>query len=114
MIKPMLVPALILGVAVASGCGGGSGGGVKEIQLAVTETGFEPKEISVQKGDQVTLVVTRRTDQTCAKEIVIADRQLRAALPLNEPVRLALGKVEAGGVKFACGMGMLEGAVVAR
>jgi plastocyanin domain-containing protein len=108
------VSALILGVAVASGCGGGMEGGMKEIRVAVTDKGFEPKEIHVKKGDDVTLVVTRRTDQTCATEIVVAGGKLRAALPLNQPVRVALGTVDAGGVKFACGMGMLEGAVVAR
>ena len=65
-------------------------------------------------GDDVTLVVTRRSDQTCATEIVVGDGRIRAALPLNQPVRVALGTVDAGGVKFACGMGMLEGSVVVR
>ena len=108
------VSALILGVAVVAGCGGGLEGGMKEIQIAVTDKGFEPKEIHVKKGDDVTLVVTRRTDQTCATEIVVAGGKVRAALPLNQPVRVALGTVDADGVKFACGMGMLEGAVIVR
>lgn len=114
MMKSMLVPALILGAAIASGCGGGMEGGMKEIQVAVTDKGFEPKEIHVKKSDNVTLVVTRRTDQTCATEIVVAGGKVRAALPLNQPVRVALGTVDAGGVKFACGMGMREGVVVVR
>ena len=115
MMKSTLVPALILGAAVAmAGCALGSGGGKKEIRVAVTDRGFEPKEIRVKKGEDVTLLVTRQTDQTCATEIVIAGGKIRAALPLNQPVRVALGPIDAGGVKFACGMGMLEGAVVAR
>jgi plastocyanin domain-containing protein len=114
MMKSMFVSALILGAAVASGCAGGSDGGKKDIQVAVTDKGFEPKEIHVKKGDDVTLVVTRRTDQTCATEIVVGGGKARAALPLDQPVRVALGTVDADGVKFACGMGMLEGAVVVR
>jgi plastocyanin domain-containing protein len=114
MIRLMLVAALILGSAVASGCAGGSEGRMKEIQVAVTDKGFEPKEIRVKKGEDVTLVVTRRSDQTCATEIVVAGGKVRAALPLNQPVRVALGTIDAGGVKFACGMGMLEGSVVVR
>ena len=87
---------------------------MKEIRVAVTDKGFEPKEIQVKKGEDVTLVVTRETDQTCATEIVVAGGTVRAALPLNQPVRVALGPIDAGGVKFACGMGMLGGAVVVR
>lgn len=87
---------------------------MKEIQVAVTDKGFEPSEIPVKKGDDVTLVVTRRTDQTCATEIVVAGGRVRAALPLNQPVRIALGTIDSSGVKFACGMGMREGAVIVR
>ena len=114
MIRAMFAFILLVAVAVVSGCGGGKEGGTKEIQIAVTDKGFEPKEIQVKRGDEVTLVITRRTDQTCATEIVVAGRSFRAALPLNQPVRVALGTVDAGGVKFACGMGMLEGAVIVR
>jgi plastocyanin domain-containing protein len=114
MIRSMFIPALIFGAVVASGCASGPEGGMKEIQVAVTDNGFEPKEIRVKEGDDVTLVVTRRTDQTCATEIVVAGGKARVTLPLDQPVRVALGTVDSGGVKFACGMGMLEGAVVVR
>ena len=113
MMRSMIPFALILGAVVASGCAGGPQGGKKEIQVVVTDKGFEPSEIQVKKGDDVTLVFTRRTDQTCATEIVVGDGKARATLPLDQPVRVALGTVVAG-VKFGCGMGMLEGAVVVR
>ena len=114
MMKAIFALTLILGVTIVSGCGSGREGGMKEIQVAVTDKGFEPNEIQVKKGDVVTLVVTRRTDQTCATEIVVAGGKVRAALPLNQPVRLALGTIDSSGVKFACGMGMREGAVIVR
>jgi plastocyanin domain-containing protein len=105
--------ALMLVVAVAAGCGGQSGGKNREIEVSVTDKGFEPSRIEVKKGDAVTLVVTRKTDQTCATGIVVADRGITQDLPLNEPVRVALGNVEAGEIAFACPMDMIKGSVVA-
>jgi plastocyanin domain-containing protein len=113
MRKTMLGIALFV-TTIAWGCAGGPASGVHEVQVAVTENGFEPKEIQVKTGDDVTLVVTRKTDATCAKEIVVGDGKVRAALPLNQSVRIDLGKVDAGGVKFACGENMIFGAVVTR
>ena len=110
--RRMMLALAALGVGAALGCAGGPGAGTREIQVAVTEKGFEPNEIHVKTGDNVTLLVTRKTEQTCATEIVVGDGKARAALPLNQTVRVALGKVEAGGVKFACGENMIKGAVV--
>lgn len=105
---------LTVAAMVAAGCGGGGKeGAVKEVQVSVTEKGFEPNEIHVKKGDDVTLVVTRRVEGTCATEIVIADANIRETLPLNQTVRVALGKVEQAETKFACGMDMIKGTVVA-
>lgn len=113
--KPIL--CLIVAVA-ASGCSGGSGegarGGAREVQINVTDNGFEPSEIEVKKGENITLVITRKTDQTCATEVVVADRGIRADLPLNQAVRVALGPVAGGEISYACGMDMIKGTVVVR
>ena len=110
----IVVAALALIVAVVAGCGGGqTGGKSREIQVSVTDKGFEPSRIEVNKGDAVTLVVTRKTDQTCATGIVVADRGITQDLPLNEPVRVALGNVESGEIGFACPMDMIKGTVAA-
>ena len=109
------IVAIVLGLLVASpvtwlGCQSAPGG--HEIQIAVTEKGFEPNEIRVKKGENVVLAVTRKTDVTCATEVTVDDGQTRTALPLNQTVRIPLGKVS-GEKKFACGMGMYSGKVVA-
>jgi len=101
---------LALALAAASGCQSGGG---NEIQVAVTERGFEPSEIKVTKGQDVTLAITRQTDMTCATDVVVADRGIRQELPLNETVRIALGKVDADTLRFACGMDMFAGMVLA-
>jgi plastocyanin domain-containing protein len=104
---------LAVAVVVAAGCAGQPGGASREVAVSVTDKGFEPSRIEVKKGDSVTLVVTRKTDQTCATGIVVADRGITKDLPLNEPVRIAIGKVEGGEIGFACPMDMIKGAVVA-
>lgn len=79
------------------------------IAISVTEDGFVPADIKIKKGELTHLVITRRTDQTCAKQIVIPDYGLSADLPLNVPVTLSLTPKGAGEIRYACGMGMLRG-----
>jgi hypothetical protein len=60
--------------AIAFGAWGCSqkSAGPQTVKLTVSDRGFVPAEITVKKGAPVTLLVTRETDATCAKEIVIA------------------------------------------
>jgi plastocyanin domain-containing protein len=98
-------------LVAALGCQSGPSTGGREIQVAVTEKGFEPSEIHVKKGEAVVLAITRRTDKTCATEVMIDDGEARTALPLDQTVRIDLGEVRAD-TKFACGMDMIRGTVV--
>jgi len=53
----------------------------RRVEVSITKKGFEPDKIRAKKGEPIRLVVTRRTDQTCAKEIVIADAGMRKSCP---------------------------------
>jgi plastocyanin domain-containing protein len=86
--------------------------GNKDVPIQVTEHGFEPARIEVTKGTNATLVFTRVTDRTCAKDIVINGNGAHLDLPLNQPVRIGLGTVNTN-IPFACGMKMVTGEVVA-
>jgi len=100
--------ALIL---VAAGCGGG--GAVKErVTVEVTQEGFVPKEIQAKAGQAITLVVTRKTDLTCAKQIVFADLGVQKDLPLNQAVEVTVTPTKAGDLRFACSMDMVAGKLV--
>ena len=79
------------------------------ILLAVTDEGFVPANIKVKKSHAYNLVVTRKTDQTCAKQIVIPGYGAEKDLPLNVPVTIALVPKAAGEIGYSCGMGMLHG-----
>lgn len=110
----MNVRILSVGLAVATAAGFATrsmaaGQEPRTIQLSVTENGFEPARIRVVKGQPLKLVVTRKTDNTCAKEIEIHDANVRAELPLNTPATLAFTPTVDGELKYACGMNMLTG-----
>jgi plastocyanin domain-containing protein len=82
--------------------------------ISVTDNGFEPAETQIPKGRPVTLVITRKTDQTCATEVVFASLNQRYALPLNQPVRIALAPQQEGSISYACGMNMVGGKIIVR
>jgi plastocyanin domain-containing protein len=105
---------------LAGGCGGGDGGDTagggsaepQRVALSVTENGFEPASVKVKAGQPVTLAVTRKTDQTCATEIVIPDHNIKRDLPLNQTVEVTFTPSQSGEVNYACGMDMIKGKVI--
>ena len=80
--------------------------------VAITEKGFEPARVSVAAGRPARLTFTRKTDQTCATEVVFASLDIRRALPLDTPVTIEWTPERTGDVAFVCGMNMLRGTVV--
>jgi plastocyanin domain-containing protein len=77
--------------------------------LAVTEEGFIPSTLNVKPGAEVILNVTRKTNSTCATQIKVPSKNIKQELPLNKVVKINLGKLEKGEVKFSCGMDMVSG-----
>lgn len=107
--KTKVVSALISVSALVYGFGALAKDNQKiTVDLAVTESGFEPKSIDVKPGSDLVLNVTRKTDVTCAKQIQVPSKNVKIDLPLNKPVAVALGKLEKGEIKFGCGMSMME------
>ncbi len=121
--KPQFVLALALAATVA-GCKkdtakeeqdkGGGQAHANHIAITVTENGFEPDDITVTKGEPVTFVFERKTDKTCAKEVIIhvdEGNTIEKKLPLDEPVEVAVTFPKSGEVKYACGMDMVKGSI---
>ena len=84
----------------------------RTIELKVTAKGFEPDQVHVKKGEAVKLLVTRTTDQTCAKQLVVKDAAVRKDLPLHQPVTIELTPSKTGEIRYACGMDMISGVLV--
>lgn len=85
--------------------------GVRTVSLTVTDNGFEPSKVKAKKGEKVRLVVTRKTDSTCAKEIVIKDHGINRPLPLDKPVTVEFVPAKSGEIRYACGMDHISGVV---
>lgn len=112
--KTILVGCIaVLAVGCAQESKRGAGGPAR-FSLAVTDSGFTPATITIPAGEPVTIVVTRKTDQTCAKEIVFPAQGIRKALPLNEAVEIALPASPKGEFQYVCGMDMVKGTVIAQ
>ncbi len=81
----------------------------KTVEIAVTSDGFTPSDVKVKAGETVKLVVTRKTDRTCAKQIVIRDFGVQKDLPLDRAVTVEITPTKAGKVRYACAMDMVAG-----
>jgi plastocyanin domain-containing protein len=111
LLSRVLLP---LCLALASACSAGAEEGPlgNRVEMAVTDKGFEPQNIRVKKGEPVTLIITRKTDVTCATEIVIDEHKVHAKLPLNQPVTVNFTPQKSGKLKYGCGMNKMIGGVI--
>ena len=107
---------LCLGIAVlAAGCSGSaknSANSGNRFAIAVTDSGFVPASIDIPADQPVTLVVTRKTDATCAKQIVFADQGIHKDLPLNQAVEITVPPAPKGEITYSCEMGMVSGKLI--
>jgi plastocyanin domain-containing protein len=83
--------------------------GVRTVELTVTSKGFEPANVKVKAGHPVRLVVTRKTDKTCATELVMDDLGINQPLPLDTPVTVEFTPSESGTLRYACAMDHISG-----
>jgi plastocyanin domain-containing protein len=82
------------------------------IEMAVTDKGFEPPNVRVKANEPVTLIITRKTDVTCATEIVIDEYKVNAKLPLNTPVTVTFTPAKTGELRYGCAMKKMVGGVI--
>jgi plastocyanin domain-containing protein len=85
--------------------------GIRTVELTVTSKGFEPADVKVKAGHPVRLVVTRKTDKTCATEIILDDLGVNQPLPLDTPVTVEFTPSESGTLRYACAMDHISGIV---
>jgi plastocyanin domain-containing protein len=105
----LLLPAIVLAAQPAA-----PGGKATVVRVSVTDNGFEPEFVTVEKGKPATLIITRKVEATCATEAVFAANGSKFALPLNQDVSIPIGTANAETLRYACGMDMYHGAVVVK
>jgi plastocyanin domain-containing protein len=84
-----------------------------KITMTVTEEGFVPARIPAKKGQPITLAITRKTDHTCAREIMFQGQDGKTPLPLDKTVDVTYTPKASGELKFGCAMGMMVSGVLA-
>jgi hypothetical protein len=89
----------------------GPAANVTKVAIAVDGKGFTPSSASFKKGEHAQLVFTRTSDETCAKEVVFPDINVKKALPLNQAVAIDVPTADARTLTFQCGMGMYKSKV---
>jgi plastocyanin domain-containing protein len=86
--------------------------GVRTIAIEAGDKGYVPERIVGKPGEKLNLKFTRTVDGECLAELKTPDGKL-VALPKGTPVEIAVTVPQAGEVKFACGMDMFFGVIVA-
>jgi len=85
--------------------------GAQTATVEVNGEGFQPSSLRLKAGAPAKVTFVRKTDETCAKEVVIKDYNIDRKLPLNEPVTVEFTPRK-GEFIFACGMDMLKGKLI--
>jgi plastocyanin domain-containing protein len=81
------------------------------IKITVS-TNYEPKSVTVKKGQPVKLAFFRPDDKNCGDEVVFPKEGIRKKLPVGETVIVEMTPTESGEISFTCGMDMMRGKVV--
>ncbi|MGH9838464.1 MAG: cupredoxin domain-containing protein [Blastocatellia bacterium] len=79
--------------------------------VEINGKGFDPSSLKLKAGVPAKVTFVRKTDEGCAKEVVIKEYKINRDLPLNEPVTVEFTPRK-GEFTFACAMGMLKGKLI--
>jgi plastocyanin domain-containing protein len=89
-----------------------SADGVRSVKVEAGKDGYVPERIPGKPGEKLNLVFTRTVEGECLRELKTPDGKI-VELPLNKPHEIAITVPQSGEVKFACGMDMYFGVIVA-
>lgn len=76
------------------------------IEMRVTDKGFEPNELRVRAGEEVRISIKRTVARTCATSIQSPAGIDKTSLPLGEAVEVVFTPKKAGTFRFGCAMAM--------
>ena len=83
-------------------------------RVTITRMGFEPAALRLRRGIRAKVSFLRKTDDTCATEVMFPDYGISRSLPLNQTVTVTFTPRRAGEFAFTCGMRMHKGKLIVR
>lgn len=110
--KPADKPAAAAATQPATAAPARNADGTRTVPIEVVSEGYKPDRIVGQPGEKLKLVFTRRVDGHCYEELKTPEGKL-VMLPKDKPFEVDVTVPTDGEVKFACGMDMLVGVIVA-
>jgi plastocyanin domain-containing protein len=113
-VVPVLAALLLAAAALAAPAAKKPAVAEQHVTVEVTSKGFVPDTIVATAGRPLVLEVTRRTDRTCAREIVIKAMGVNQKLPLDQSVIVRIVPKKKGPMRFACGMDMITGVILVK
>lgn len=85
--------------------------GTQTATVEINGKGFDPASLKLKAGVPAKVTFVRKTDDGCAKEVLIKEYNINRPLPLNEAVTVEFTPRK-GEFTFACAMGMLKGKLI--
>lgn len=111
----LLVVASVLALA---GCKKPSGepppAGKKIVTVTADDKGFSPSSVEVRQGEPTAIGFTRTSDDTCAKDVVFPELDVKKELPKDKTVYVVVPTDAAKTYTFTCGMGMYASSVIVK
>lgn len=95
---------------------GSAGGGDPEapavIRVVADGKGYTPDAIKIKVGTPTVVEFVLKTEQTCARDLVIPDLEIEKRLVVNKPLRVEVPANAARTYDFECAMQMYKGTIV--
>lgn len=87
-------------------------GKTQSVRIEVVAGGYRPDSFRLRKGVPARVTFIRKTEDECGKEVIFPAYNIRRELPLNQAVTIAFTPRKTGSFTYACGMDMMEGAMI--
>ena len=85
--------------------------GARRVAIEVRKTGYVPNTLAADAKEELVLVFKRVEDTECGRFIKVTGTDIKAELPMNQPVEIPVTMPESGELMFTCGMDMMHGIV---
>lgn len=82
------------------------------IRVVADGKGYTPDTIKIKVGTPTVVEFVLKTEQTCARDLLIPDLEIEKRLVVNKPLRVEVPANEARTYDFECAMQMYKGTIV--
>jgi len=84
---------------------------IQEATITLTDKGYQPDRVRLNRGIPARLIFVRKFAATCATEITLEQYNIKRDLPLNQPVVVEFTPLKAGQLEYTCSMKMVGGKI---